>query len=252
MNLMPPSSPRILVGCPTAAPYAYCLQQWIAGVQALIHKPLDIVLADNSETEDYSRTLTSHGLRMLRYRAPPHTLPRDKLAHSRNMLRQLVLDEGHDYFFSVEQDIVPPPDALELLLRHRQPIVSGVYYKYFTLQYKGTDGKILTKKKAMPLLAHSSQDPKKMHFIPAEEVEGDHFFQVRYCGLGCLLIHRSVLEKISFRVDQGPEGLAFDDVYFCNDALAAGFSLHVDTAVKCLHLLTGKPGGLFSPSQQKS
>jgi len=240
-----------LVGCPTASPYLYCLKQWVDGVRALLYQPLADAVADNSDADAYSQTLASHGLRTLRYKAPPNTLARDKLAHSRNMLRQLVLDEGYDYFFSVEQDVVPPPDALQLLLRHRQPIVSGVYYKYFTLRYKGLNGKIITKKKAMPLLAHSAQDPKKMHFIPAEEVADDRFFQVRYCGLGCVLMHRGVLEKISFRVDQGPEGLAFDDVYFCNDALTAGFSLSVDTSVKCVHLLAGKPEGLFS-SQRRS
>ncbi|MBI1972603.1 hypothetical protein HYS50_01205 [Candidatus Woesearchaeota archaeon] len=241
-----PSSPRVLVGSPTAAPYAYCLQDWIRGVKALTYPHCTVVLVDNTDGGAYDQTIQSSGIRALKYtsRHSGETL-REKLAYSRDLLRRLVLDEGYDYFLSLEQDIIPPEKVIELLMRHQQPVVSGVYYKFFTFRHTSSTGQVYEKKKAMPLLARSTSHPQQMHFIAAEEVAGDSFFSVRYCGLGCVLIRRDVLERVAFRVDTGPAGKAFDDVYFCTDVLSQGFSLYVDTGVKCLHLLSGKPAGLF-------
>ena len=97
----------------------------------------------------------------------------------------------------------------------------------------------------MPLLARGTKDPEKMHYFTAEEVEEPQLSPIRYCGLGCVLIHKDVLQKISFRTDPNSSGKAFDDVSFCNDVLAAGYPLYADTSVKCTHRLSEKPAGLF-------
>lgn len=36
----------------------------------------------------------------------------DRLIYNRNVLRQKVLDEGYDYFFNVDQDIILPRNAI--------------------------------------------------------------------------------------------------------------------------------------------
>ena len=97
----------------------------------------------------------------------------------------------------------------------------------------------------MPLLARATKDPEKMHYFTAEEVEEPQLLPIRYCGLGCVLIHKDVLKSISFRTDPSSSGRAFDDVSFCNDALAACYPLYAGTGAKCMHRLSGKPQGLF-------
>lgn len=237
---------KVLIGSPTAAPYTYCLSEWARNTKALTYSPKHIVLVDNSKSEAYDKTILKEGIEALKYVAPKGETLRETLANSRNVLRTLLLEGDYAYFLSLEQDILPPLDVLERLLAHQQPVVSAVYYKYFTLKYTSSSGKIIEKKKAMPLLAKpSSFDKTKMHFYTAEEVDEDALIPLRYCGLGCVLIRRDVLEQISFRVDMSPEGNAFDDVYFCNDVLRAGYPLYADTSIKCMHRLSGKPEGLF-------
>ena len=59
------------------------------------------------------------------------------------------------------------------------------------------------------------------------------------CGIGCMLIHRSVLEKLEFR--ENLEG-GFDDVTFCNDVRnKLNLKIYLDTSVKCIHLVKEKP-----------
>ena len=56
--------------------------------------------------------------------------------------------------------------------------------------------------------------------------------EVFFTGLGCLLIHRSVLEKVKFNWAED----SFDDAVFAKDAQKQGFKVFVDTSVNCAHI----------------
>lgn len=59
------------------------------------------------------------------------------------------------------------------------------------------------------------------------------------CGTGCLLIHKSVLEKLEFR--ENLEG-GFDDVIFCKDVIEKlNLKIYSDNSVKCNHLVRERP-----------
>ena len=64
----------------------------------------------------------------------------DKIVRSRNIIRQYFLDKNYDFFFSLEQDIIPPKDVIERMLAHKKDIVTGVVYT----QYK-FNGKLATR-----------------------------------------------------------------------------------------------------------
>ena len=53
-------------------------------------------------------------------------------------------------------------------------------------------------------------------------------------GVGCVLIHREVLEKIKFRFLEDKK--AFDDLLFCLDAKRNDYLLFVDTDIQVKHL----------------
>ncbi len=55
-------------------------------------------------------------------------------------------------------------------------------------------------------------------------------------GLGCVLIHRDVLEKIEFKAEN-----SFDDYWFAKDAYKKDIPLFVDVKVRCKHLIENKP-----------
>lgn len=237
------SFPKVLIGSPTAAPYAYCLPDWASRVKELSYPNKTAVLVDNSETIDYVKTIEKYGIQAIK---DPEFVKdsRLRLPHSRNILREMVLKGDYEYFLSLEQDVIPPIDVIEKLIGHKKDIVSGVYYKYFNIDFK-LDGKnVKTVKKLRPLLGGVIPGvQKKMDFLSAEQVEQPQFIPIRFCGLGCVLIHRDVLEKVPFKAEITFQG--HDDVWFSNDAAKAGFKLYADTSVKCKHMISGKPSGLF-------
>jgi hypothetical protein len=227
---------RVLVGCPTFEGYRYCLDEYAERVRGLTFPAYDVVLADNSRGDEYTYQIKKRDLDAVK---APHTINvYERIVTSRNILRQKVLEEGYDYFLSLEQDVIPPLDVIERLIRHGKDVVSGIYYKLYPVKVRGRDGVVRDKKTLLPLVFTTAADHNKMHICYPKDVEGDHFFQIRACGLGCVLISKKVLEKVKFRYDAAKN--TFDDFLFCNDAVEKGFHLYVDTSVKCKHLFLQK------------
>ncbi len=216
---------KILVGCPTSDHKAYCLKEYAAGIKAM-EGEFDVLIADNSKTEAYSKELEKAGLPVIR--GPYLEKARDRLVTCRNLLRKKVLDEGYDWFFSLEQDVIPPPDVLKRLLAHNKKIVGGVYTKEYNLMQNDTQ--IGTRELPLLWMIHNGTFTQ----MEMEDLRPDRLQQVIACGLGCLLIHRSVLEKVEFRWDPLKKG--FDDSFFCTDVQRLRFGVFADTSVRCEHL----------------
>ncbi len=214
---------KVLVGCPTSQHKAYCLKEYAAGVKAL-QGEFDVLIVDNSENDDYLHQLKNAGLPAIK--GPMPAKIKDRIVACRNVLRQKALDEGYDWFFSLEQDVIPPPDALQKLLSAEKMIVGGVYTKH----YRVMEGEKEVGTQERPLLWTSIRGQVAQWTMDA--LEPPRLQQVLFSGLGCLLIHRSALEKVAFRWDPAKKG--FDDVFFCTDAQK--FGIFVDTSVRCKHL----------------
>lgn len=95
--------------------------------------------------------------------------------HARNVIAAQALQGGFESVFYLDSDVIPPRDAILRLLRHRLPVVSGLYCRRSPPQ-------------GVPVM----QKPLGRwvtNFVPGTMVDVD------VVGSGCLLIHRSVLEK---------------------------------------------------------
>jgi GT2 family glycosyltransferase len=253
------AQPKILVGCPVSDYHTYCTQEYLAGLRSLTYKP-DLFFVDNSKTTSFFEFLRKEKIPSIRACFAINNV-KQKIAASRNILRKKVLDEGYDYFLSLEQDVTPPKNVIETLLQHKKPIVSGVYYSYFPAlgkqQLFPVAYRWLTDKEQDDMKNHTDflqrvnpalyKELQESHFdfskvrmkLKPEDVEQPQLMKVKQCGLGCVLIHRDVLEKITFRIDATTDG--FDDATFCDDALALGYDLFLDTSVKCKHLIKERP-----------
>lgn len=221
--------PKILVGCPTSDHKAYCLAQYVASVRALTYPYHDVLLVDNSQTFEYMKKITSYNICVIK--TPYLPSARERIVLSRNLLRKKMIEEGYDYFLSLEQDVLPPKDIIERLLQHKKPVVTGVYYMEYDLK---KDGQVVGKK-ILPLLYKVAHDHDLLTQLTPEDVEQPCLLQIAASGLGCMLIHRSVLEKISFRFVA--DKLVFDDIWFCQDLEREHIPLYTDTSVKCKHLM---------------
>lgn len=213
--------PKILIGCPTYWGKAYCLKEYAERVKTLSYSNYEVLLVDNSKNERYIKEIRESGLRA--EKGPWMEDIRERIVASRNLLRKRALEEGYDYFLSLEQDLLPPLNVVEQLLANRQLIMTGVYHK---------EGFHEGKKISYALL-YALQNGKLVLIHP-ERLKQAEPIRTHACGLGCMLIHRSVLEKIPFR--KPTKGPAQDDMMFCFDVQKEGFALYADPMVVCEHL----------------
>ena len=209
---------KVLAGCPTSNRKKYCLKEYIESVKSLSFPSYDILLVDNSENEDYYNEIKKE---LPCVKSKFYEAARKSIIESRNILREKVLNENYDYFLSLEQDVIPPKDIIESLLKTGKKVVSGLYF-------------YIVDNELMPM-AWGRYDEKHAVRLKLSDVEDEKLIEVITAGLGCCLIHRSVLEKIKFRYVEEKE--PFDDVWFCEDARKEGFSVYLDTSVKCRHLV---------------
>ncbi|MBI4044331.1 MAG: hypothetical protein HY392_01340 [Candidatus Diapherotrites archaeon] len=228
--------PRVLVGCPIFDGKEYCFKEFLAGMASMTYANFDVCLVDNSKSAGFFKKLRQaasdwgkekNGTFFVERIPFDSPFPLERIVRARNVLRQRVLDEGYDYFFSLEADVVPPADVIERLIARNKNIVSGVYFNFIpatkslvALAYKkiGVDEKGNEKTQSLTL----------EELLPSRLIE-----DVRFTGVGCMLISREVLETISFRFE--PLARAFDDWWFCTDALANEFSVNVDSSMFCMH-----------------
>jgi GT2 family glycosyltransferase len=118
-----------------------------------------------------------------------------------------------------------------------RPIVAGLVFAGF-----GVPGKPYPK--PVPAIFQDSDKG----FLPLYKYDKNAVFEIDAAGTGCLLVHRSVLEKMREVADpnQGKDWCWFwdgpvngewigEDLLFCRRAKALGFTIHVNTAAVLPH-----------------
>src|SRR3989344_4483785 len=142
-------APKVLVGCPTFDGMEYAFDDYVHRVKNLVYENYDIVLVDNSSSDGYKRKLESAGFIVLK--GPLLSNVQERVVASRNILRQYAVDKNYDYMLMLEQDVIPPRPIIQALLRHKKPVVTGVYFKPFTLNVKFAN-RVVKKKSIRPVL----------------------------------------------------------------------------------------------------
>lgn len=234
--------PRILLGCPTCDLKEDSLEHYLKGIESLTYPSFDVLIEDNSKTPAYAQRIQEWGKEWMK-KNPGRTFrvihsgytdehARERVVRGRNKIREVALKETYDYFFSLEQDVVPPPTIIESLLATQKSIVSGVYFsKKFTpteKKYQFMAGIPAGPIQQTPNGAGVAMKPIGIEFLfPTRAAE------VMYAGLGCMLIAREALEKTPFRYE--PAHQAWDDVFFCIDSRMKGIPTFLHTGMLATH-----------------
>ncbi len=185
----------------------------------------------------------SLGLRRLQ----PWTMPVIPLSgrpfdEARNLLAMRALECGAEWLFFLDSDVVPPEDAVPRLIARGKPLISGIYARR-------------SPPMSLPVMMRGGRWVEK---YPANTL-----IEVDVVGAGCMLIHRSILEKLppqrpgkhwfDWRVDMQavlPPGECLSEDYtFCYHVKRQlGIPTVVDTSVICRHIGLGEstPGN-FGP-----
>lgn len=141
-----------------------------------------------------------------------------------NMVEE-ALKENPEYILFWDKDIVPPPDAVLMLMSHQYPVCSGLYpdkgNRWSAFIYK--DGDIL----------------------PVKNAEDNVLF-VDAVGLGFTLIETEVFRHLSkpwFKYEynrlHNPKGLS-EDMYFCMKVQKElGIKVLLNGWIKCRHHFFG-------------
>lgn len=146
-----------------------------------------------------------------------------------------MLENDSEWLFFLDSDVIAPPDAIQRLMSYGLPIVSGMYYVRGPKQ--GALHPCCWK------LKPDTDGSGKTDYQPVLEFGFGALLEVDACGAGCLLIHRSVLEKMKekgikyfeYTSDHKGNGMG-EDFDFCHKAQQLGYKVMVDPTVMCEHL----------------
>ena len=248
-----------MVGGPVSKNHEYAMEQFLEGIKNLDYPNYDIFLIDNSDTEDFYNKYKNK-VNMIRDGFQFNSIKK-RMVYCRNLMRKKVLEEGYDYFFDVDQDVILLKHALKNLVERNKEVVTGIYYSYFRHgkeekklpvaygwftydQQKEIMNNLDILKERNPKF-YSTLVKEDFNFkrirrqLTEEEVEDNKLIEIKMCGTGCLLLHRSILEKLEFR--ENSEG-GFDDVIFCKDVTEKlNIKIYADTSVKCGHMVSERP-----------
>ncbi len=161
---------RVLIGTPIHQIKDYAMQRWLANVAKLQKKsPADLLLVDNSPNLDYMEKvkgyLNKYGIKnyKIKHLEIGDLQGRDeKIARSREIIRQYLISRDYEAWFSWESDQIIPPNTLVKLVKI---IEAGNY-----------------------TMIHPNSWERAIPFEPD-------------AGFGVCLIRRAPLEKFTFLLD---------------------------------------------------
>jgi len=235
---------KILVGSPVNEMYDYCLEEYLKAIKSFTYKNHDVLLVDNSKGNNFYNKLKSMHIPVIK--GNYFKEPRDRMIHSRNLLRQKAIDGSYDFFLNIDQDVIPPKDIIERMLQHKKRVITGIYFNYkkFTPEKLGSiEG--TRHGDLFPTIWDFTNKQDVMRQIREDELTGG-LIQIASCGSGCLFIHNSILKKIKFHYSKERDNpkknyFVFDDAYFCKDLMELKIPIYADTSMICKHLIKQKP-----------
>lgn len=164
------------------------------------------------------------------------------VADGRNNLVDIMLNEGYDYIFFVDNDVILPKNALVDLYNMDWYFTTGTYARKET--------RTLTDKDPFTTLYNHDERNKEVYcptFMYLSSLPPNKLTQVDCCGFGCTLIRKDLFEKIEkpyffFAHEETPkpgvraEYCIGEDMYFCRKVVKSGLQIWAHGNVLCGHL----------------
>lgn len=115
---------KVLIATPIHSSKEYSITRWLESVAKLQGQyPADVLIVDNSlgtqyaaKIKDYAEKYGITNYRVKHLELPPNQERFERMARSREIIRQEFLSGNYDAWFSWESDILIPPNALDKLV----------------------------------------------------------------------------------------------------------------------------------------
>jgi len=172
----------------------------------------------------------------------------------RTEITKELLKRGCDWIYSLDTDVLPPPDVIprmiQLSQQYDKPVLTGLYWA--------------KKREPQPMPAAwiktgENKEENRIfyqNFDVKPYLDKNALLQISVCGAGCLLVHRSIFEKLdksnpnlayfewgSGRKDHSGKPLKqlSEDFYFC-DRVSEELQIfpHLATDIKCDHICVSR------------
>jgi hypothetical protein len=108
--------PKVLVACPNHFTKEYSFQRWINTVKALTYPNYDILVVDNSPTDDFMNRWNTQVPMKRIDTTGMEALMVKRLNYSYEQIRLDFLAGDYSRLMVIESDIIPPKDVIERLL----------------------------------------------------------------------------------------------------------------------------------------
>jgi hypothetical protein len=173
----------------------------------------------------------------------------DGLMESRNMaVRTFLKDKQADWLFWIDTDMGFNPDIIDQLMHAADPVERPMVGALcFSLRELEPDGMGGYKTLLSPTIFDWTQDGDQSGFAVRWDFPENTLVRCSGTGSACILIHRSVFEKIEkshgpvwyTKVPNTTTGqIVSEDLSFCLRAGALAIPLHVHTGVEASHAKT--------------
>lgn len=194
-------SGKVLVAVPYHQVKDYCIPQLFEVANALTYKNKEVIL--RVDPSEYGSE--------------------NAVKKQREYFRKLCLAGDFEYLYFLGADTIPPVDVLERMLRIAQSnnikVIGGVYWGRHDAKNGRPEG-------AVAWINEMSQEEQTNVFSTENTL-----LKIDGMGMDCVLIHREVLEKISWLDWEHND----DDYPFYDKAKSLGYDIYIDTSIQCKH-----------------
>jgi len=220
--------PKVLVGTPVYSGKKYITREWINSVLNLTYKNYDVLVVDNGiKDKEFLDLFKEKGIMVLESYFGKNTIERILIA--RQKLYDYALQNGYDYLFSVEQDILVPEDILEKLLLSQKDIIGAPYIVSSHTNEKRRRIDFVVSASKFEKVIDKLGEVDVNEWYLASEIKEKGVIKVKSCSLGCTLISTNVLKKIRARADLSLNRA--DDSYFFQDCLKNEIGVYLDSSL---------------------
>jgi hypothetical protein len=166
------------------------------------------------------------------------------ISHARNVVcRQFLEQDAAQWLLMCDTDMWFAADTIDRLLAAADPVDRPVVGALCFSQNTDAGGG-----EPYPVMYELTEQDGDLKFIRYKQWPEAAVMRVAGTGAACLLIHRSVLERVEkasgdqaapwFRESQTRTALMGEDLTFCLRCAAAGIPVHVHTGVRAGHMKT--------------
>jgi glycosyltransferase involved in cell wall biosynthesis len=221
--------PKVLVATTIYEGKDYIMDRFYKNICSLDYPNYEILLVDNSETNEYKKQLVQRGYKNVVHVARgKHS--REGVANALNYIRKYALQNGYDYWLSIECDLIPPKDIIQRLMLHQKTIVGCIY----VIGYKDSNGQP-PRPCLFGLRRRQNGELETFNYNPKE---GFAFFgggvqRIHGCGLGCTLVKAELLRKLEFWYMD--DEIKHSDVYMYMDLHNMGHDVWLDSDIIIPH-----------------